>query len=150
MQARQVSLLVNVPVASMTLSESVSYLRKFVEDQRKLLEGVTEGPWASVFIKNDPLGTPWDGAKVDGPEHFGAWDDSNDIAGDIDVNENATFIASSRTTLPALVGAIEGMLEKYTDWKNSIEEANLDVELAQPGMASMLISFAESLKGGME
>ena len=85
----------------MTLSESVSYLRKFVEEQRKLLEG------------------------------------------------NLVMHSSAFRSLPALVGACEMLLEEfYRKYENDgyLGEVMSEIE----GKKKMLISFAESLRKGME
>ena len=131
----------------MTLWESLVYLREWVASQKKLLEDVTEGPWRCGPHNESPRDYWLEGGKYEGPgKHF--------LCDAPPWPVDAKFICSSRTSLPALLGACEAMLGVYDQECDSLRA----VEYGTPpsighrlrGMEALLISFAESLENGME
>ena len=67
---------------------------------RKQADAATEGPWMGVCDSDGYLG------RVIGPDGFGIAEDFRDDA-------DAEFIAAARTTVPALLDALEKVLELH-------------------------------------
>ena len=73
---------------------------------RKQADAATEGPWMGVCDSDGYLG------RVIGPDGFGIAEDFRDDA-------DAEFTAAARTTVPALLDALEKVLELHESFEGS-------------------------------